>query len=142
MASDKISVDEIMLRIKEEAGRLRARSIVDFTLQPLELASFTPWSEKKPLPVKGEYHLHELTAFDDKEFVRNVFRVLLKREADSAGERHFLEKLRDMSLTKTEIIWEVRYSEEGRKIACNIIGLEHRYDMLHRVKKLQGHPWA
>lgn len=71
----------------------------------------------------GRYHLNDLLKYHDRDFVRNAYRALLKREPDDSGYNHFLDSLRGGQLTKQEIIVILRASPEGRDKAIKIEGL-------------------
>jgi SAM-dependent methyltransferase len=78
----------------------------------------------------GRYHLKDLLQYHDREFVRNAYRALLKREPDDTGYKQFLEGLRSGRLTKQDILVILRASPEGRNKAVSIDGL--RFPVLRR----------
>lgn len=59
----------------------------------------------------------------DKEFIARAYKGILVRSPDPGAFEHFLERLRDGSLTKIEILGRMRYSPEGREKAVGINGL-------------------
>lgn len=88
-----------------------------------------PLSEQKPA-----YCLAELLAFSDREFVENAYRVVLRRAADHEGLSHYLGRLRAGSLSKVEVLGELRWSSEGvsRGIHINGLLLPYRLQQLKR----------
>lgn len=71
------------------------------------------------------YQLADFLRYDDKQFVENAYRGILNREADPEGLQFYLKKLRNGSLSKTEVLGLLRYSVEFRKhkLASSIKGL-------------------
>ena len=84
----------------------------------------------------SEVTLEELISYMDEEFIDNAFRSILHREPDPVGKEFYLSKLRSGSLTKEEIVFSLRYSEEGKRAGVKVIGLK-KY-LLYR--KLSGLP--
>lgn len=149
-ASPGLKMGELMRRIQESAARKEAQgeiSRVDTTsifseLQEAESgapaeASINALSssalqitlpqlslETEPLATDGdEYHVNDLLKYHDKEFVRNAYRAVLKREADDAGYRHHLDNLRGGQYNKMDILAALRYSPEGLERNVRIKGL-------------------
>lgn len=84
----------------------------------------------------SEVTLEELISYMDEEFIDNAFRSILHREPDPVGKEFYLSKLRSGSLTKEEIVFSLRYSEEGKRAGVKVLGLK-KY-LLYR--KLSGLP--
>ncbi len=74
------------------------------------------------LKQKDEYRIGEFLQYDDKEFIVNAYRGILRRPADPSGLDHYLSALRK-GLSKIEILARLRFSKEGRKIGVGISGL-------------------
>ncbi|HEX8745951.1 MAG TPA: DUF4214 domain-containing protein, partial [Pyrinomonadaceae bacterium] len=72
---------------------------------------------------EDEYHVNELLKYHDKEFVRNAYRAVLKREADDSGYNHYLDSLRSGRYNKVDILAAMRYSPEGEERNVRIRGL-------------------
>ena len=81
------------------------------------------------------YILEDFTKYHDIEFIKNIYRVLLNREADNLGLNHKLELLRSGKRSKSEILASVRFSKEGREQNIPILGIKKRYilALLYRV---------
>lgn len=86
-------------------------------------------SEQKPA-----YCLAELLAFSDREFVDNAYRVVLRRAPDPEGLSHYLGRLRAGSLSKVEVLGELRWSTEGMSRGIHVDGLLLPY-RLQRLKR-------
>ena len=71
---------------------------------------------------KSKYRLGELMQAEDADFVINAYRALLHRPADMEGLNHYLSELRS-GLSKLEILEQLRFSAEGRRIRVRIPGL-------------------
>lgn len=90
-------------------------------LPPLRLfpVEFAP----EPEPIKaGVYRYADLSLFEDREFVRVAYRVLLRHSPDPQGERSYLARLR-AGAHKAEILLRLRLSAEGRARRVWIRGL-------------------
>ena len=70
------------------------------------------------------YHVNDLLKYHDRDFVKNSYRAILKREPDEAGFRHNLELLRSGAFNKIDILKSLRYSDEGKLNGVNIAGLK------------------
>ena len=79
--------------------------------------------------------LERLLAFRDQEFIHAVYRHVLRREPDPIGVAYYLTSLRTGSLTRVEILVNVRFSQEGRQVGAVIPGLTRSYWTI-RVAKL------
>lgn len=98
--------------------------------EKIDLKSLELQSEFKPTDT-NKYNLNELLQYHDRDFVRNAYRALLKREPDDAGYNHYLDGLRSGRLTKQDIIVILRASPEGRNKGVQIDGL--RLPVLRRT---------
>ena len=70
------------------------------------------------------YHVNDLLKYHDRDFVKNAYRAILKREPDEAGFQHNLELLRSGVFNKIDILKSLRYSDEGELNGANIAGLK------------------
>jgi len=132
MTTTQISVEEIMHRIREEVRRRKAQmkqkaapAMTDspereFSLEPIRLSFSLP---EQRIEIKDSYHVNELLAFHDAEFVKNAYRAILRREPDHEGYEHYLTGLRNGKFSKIEILGRLRYSPEGRQKGVKIKGL-------------------
>lgn len=85
----------------------------------------------------SEVYLRELTCYFDEEFIDNAFRAILHREPDPAGKSFYLSRLRNGELTKEDIVISLRYSEEGKRVGVNVVGLK-KYILLNRLLSVPG----
>ena len=61
-------------------------------------------------------HIDALLCLNDEAFIDNVYKYALERESDEKGKAYFLAKLREYTLTKSDILYILQNSEEGRSI--------------------------
>ncbi|MEJ7615632.1 MAG: methyltransferase domain-containing protein [Pyrinomonadaceae bacterium] len=90
--------------------------------EPAELDDFPSAPEFVPR-ADNQYHIGELLAHEDREFVRTAYRAILRREPDDAGLGHHLDELRSGKVNKTDIIESLRNSPEGEKQQVKVKGL-------------------
>ncbi len=83
------------------------------TLSP----EFVPHSDKT-------YHVNDLLKYQDRDFIRNAYRAILKREPDQAGFLHNLKLLQSGAFNKIDILASLRYSDEGKLGGVTIDGLK------------------
>lgn len=136
----KLSVEEIMDRIKKEVAKRRGEnpdsdpvSEIEDNLTPSENNHEIQYnyidaipSRKVPFEQKEVYEYSDFTKYHDENFIINVYRGLLKREPDTEGFRHYLELLRNGEMSKPEIISLIRYSGEGRQKGVKLLGFKKR----------------
>ncbi|MBQ8110809.1 MAG: DUF4214 domain-containing protein, partial [Clostridia bacterium] len=79
-----------------------------------------------------------LLMLDDAEFVENVYRQILGREADSAGASHWLRACRMGEKTKDDMIFELRMSGEGVRKGVFISGARCDEAQLEKLTALKG----
>lgn len=90
----------------------------------------TPLTFDLPLADKNQiqYALHELLAYDDRDFVHNAYQAILKRQPDPSALISALEGLRSGKLDKIEILLEMTSSNESRDKGVRVSGLRsHRF---------------
>ena len=75
---------------------------------------------------KKIYEYSDFTKYNDKAFIEEVYRGLLKREVDQNGLDLYLTKLRNAQKSKMEIISLVRASKEGREKNIKLLGFYKR----------------
>jgi hypothetical protein len=132
MDNSEINVDMIMKKIKEEVARKKK--------QYPEI--------KEPEAIKHSdfiYCLSDFTEFEDKDFIINGYRKILKREPDSESFISYLSDLQRGALKKKDIIEELLYSEEGIKNHIKIIpSLQDEMSLLNLdnicLTKFRRHP--
>jgi 2-polyprenyl-3-methyl-5-hydroxy-6-metoxy-1,4-benzoquinol methylase len=69
------------------------------------------------------YHVDELLRFHDREFVRNAYRAILKREPDDVGYAAYLKNLRSGRFNKIDVLASLRFSDEGKRKGVGVQGL-------------------
>ncbi len=132
MDNSEINVDMIMKKIKEEVARKKK--------QYPEI--------KEPEAIKHSdfiYCLSDFTEFEDRDFIINAYRKILKREPDSESFISYLSDLQRGALKKKDIIEELLYSEEGIKNHIKIIpSLQDEMSLLNLdnicLTKFRRHP--
>ncbi len=72
------------------------------------------------------YIISNFTDYDDEEFINNVYKIILQREADIYGKEEYLSKLRSRKLSKEDIILRLHFSKEGRGKNIRILGSKKR----------------
>ncbi len=98
LRSGKMTKSEIISSLhKSKEGRIAHVSLSDL-----------------PFQIKKRYTYSDFMQYDDEEFVRNVYRGILKRVADIDGFNHLLKVLRSGEATKEDIIASLRKCEEGK----------------------------
>ncbi len=80
-----------------------------------------------------DYAIGELTGLQYVAFVDNAFRALLKRPADEPGKDRQL-RLLAVGASKAEVLGNLRYSNEGRRLGVRIRGLLPRYALAKLVR--------
>jgi len=73
-----------------------------------------------------DYSIGELTGADYQDFVELAFRSLLKRDPDDAGSEAQI-RLLAAGRPKAEILGNLRWSAEGRRVGTRVRGLRPRY---------------
>ena len=76
-----------------------------------------------PLEKREQYELSDLLGYHDEAFIRNAYRVILKREPDDSGFVKYLDNLRSGRYSKIDILRSLRFSPEGRNANVQIKGL-------------------
>lgn len=83
-----------------------------------------------------DYAIAELTGSDYVDFVEHAFRAILKRPSDEGGRAQQLQLLAQGS-GKAEVIGNLRWSPEGRRIGARVRGLLPRY-ALAKLGRVRG----
>lgn len=71
----------------------------------------------------NHYHVTDLLKYHDRDFIWNAYRAILKREPDESGLRDFLERLRNGTRNKIDILASLRSSAEGKRANVTVEGL-------------------
>src|SRR5687768_1976230 len=69
------------------------------------------------------YHINDLLKYHDRDFVRNAYLAILKREPDEAGFLYNLKLLQSGAFNKIDILASLRYSDEGKVNGVTVNGL-------------------
>lgn len=91
-----------------------------------QISSLPPLKLQPELENRDRYHVNDLLGFHDEVFLRNAYKVILKREPDDSGMAHFLKNLRSGRYSKLDILSMMRFSPEGENVNVHIEGLEKR----------------
>ena len=100
-----------------------------------QITSLPPLKLQPDLEERDRYHVNDLLGFHDEVFVRNAYRVILKREPDDAGMAHFLKNLRNGRYNKLDVLTALRFSSEGANVNVPIEGLSKR-SLLRRMYRV------
>ena len=84
------------------------------------------------------YHVQYLLGFEQPDFLRNAFQVILGRDPDPRSHSFFDERLSRGVMTPVEVLGHIRESPEGRERGVKIRGLRPR-SLLARI--LRRVPW-
>ncbi len=88
-------------------------------------------SKYKPSDIDRNYYKYDdFLHYENKEFIINIYNIILQREPDKDGYNNYLSLLQSGTKSKTEIIFMIRYSKEGRNINIKLITSKKRYLIL------------
>ena len=137
---DGLDLAELMAQIRKDAetrkrsslnngdpARYRQLIVQNFNafLAP-QISSLPPLNLQPELEKRDRYHVNDLLGFHDEVFVRNAYKVILKREPDDSGMAHFLKNLRNGRYSKLDVLSALRFSAEGENVNVQIEGLSRR----------------
>ncbi len=141
------SIEELMSRMREGAARRRIDDGLSANREPLaqttgliddgkgnarfarSASSTTVAHAPLVLQPKFEpraddsYHARDLLKYHDRDFVRNAYHAILKREPDAAGFKQFIEGLRAGQLNKIDVLAQLLRSPEGEAKNVRVNGL-------------------
>jgi len=135
--TDGLDLAQLMAQIRKDAesrkrsslnngdpSRYRQLIIQSFNafLAP-QISSLPPLKLQPELEKRDRYHVNDLLGFHDEVFVRNAYKVILKREPDDSGMAHFLKNLRSGRYSKVDVLSALRFSSEGENVNAQIEGL-------------------
>ncbi len=135
--TDGLDLAQLMAQIRKDAesrkrsslnngdpARYRQLIIQNFNafLAP-QISSLPPLKLQPELEKRDRYHVNDLLGFHDEVFVRNAYKVILKREPDDSGMAHFLKNLRNGRYSKLDVLSALRFSSEGENVNVQIDGL-------------------
>ncbi len=133
-----LSVEEIMNKIKQEVQKNKQVNIPALKPQVETTCGESNYNAQfSSLDVvdsvvehfvqKDIYEYSDFSKYHDVEFIKNCYRGLLRREADSDGLEYYLNLLRSGAKNKSEIISILHYSKEGRVKNVKLLGSKKRY---------------
>lgn len=117
-------LDRVKAEIRADADRARARAPMrrDEAPTPTARSSVVDGIERERIG----YAIGELTDAHYAAFVDRAFRALLKRPPDPAGNETQLRLLAS-GASKAEILGNLRWSPEGKRVGTRVRGLPLRY---------------
>jgi SAM-dependent methyltransferase len=129
----KQDIEQLMLRIRQAASARNHGERQTRVPFPAPIVSKNPFEVNLPglnlspdfRPNKDHhYHVNDLLKYHDRDFVRNAYRAILKREPDESGFRECLERLRSGDINKIDVLASLRGSAEGKQNNDVIEGLK------------------
>ena len=134
---DSLDLDQIMDQIRKDAEQRKRnafqngapgfyRQLLSQGLDDLLSQTTPPFPDLKLQPAlekRDQYHINDLLGFHDETFIKNAYKVILKREPDDSGFARYLENLRSGRYSKIDILRSLRFSPEGQKANVSIAGL-------------------
>ena len=118
-----LSVEEIMQKIKDEVNKIKNIENKDLNIKNINIIN----QAGQVFIKKDIYEYHDFTKYHDKEFIQNIYKALLKRDADESGLNQYLHLLRSGQRTKNEIITSLRFSKEGKIHNIKLLRAKRRY---------------
>jgi len=119
-------LERIKAEIRDEAAAARQRTPLP-RIEPRVATTADPAPAGSGIePARLDYVIADLTGADYGAFIDHAFRSLLKREPDPAGAGEHLRRLIE-GAPKAEILGDLRWSGEGRRIGARVRGLLPRY---------------
>jgi 2-polyprenyl-3-methyl-5-hydroxy-6-metoxy-1,4-benzoquinol methylase len=145
----KVSVEEIMaeirLKVKSPYREIRSQGSLErersssstflalkrFSklLHSLGLSFIVVWFRRN-IFLYDKHHIYRIEDFliyYDQEFLENAYKYLLQRKIDTHGMKNYLSRLRNGSLSKTDILLMLYYSKEGRSKNVILKGSKKRF---------------
>lgn len=133
-SSSELDVDQLMNAIRDAAVKKHPDLDIDtkHTVIPSDLPVVQQKKHWEPLTLSppfefhsnDAYHVNDLLKYHDRDFIRNAYQAILKREPDEAGFLHNIRLLRSGVFNKIDILASLRYSDEGKGAGVKITGLK------------------
>ncbi|HKO59813.1 MAG TPA: DUF4214 domain-containing protein [Pyrinomonadaceae bacterium] len=89
---------------------------------PVDCSEFN--TEIHLLPERADYHISELLAYHDRNFIKQAYAAILKRSPTESEFASQTENLRSGRERKIEIIENLLRSSEGKRVNTRITGLK------------------
>ena len=136
----ELSVDEIMVRIREEVEKMKKQngnielknecnnfsdSLIVHTHESNKHSISNP--EIDDLEHKTTYNINEFLKYHDHKFVEIAYNHILQRPLDAGGKSIYLESLRQGRMSKIDILGRLCFSPEGRRKKVKIKKLILRF---------------
>lgn len=118
-------LERVKAEIRAEAELARARTPLPRHEPPPREQASSPTSDGIDRS-RLDYSIGELVASEHRAFLDDAFRALLKRPPDDAGSTLQVRVLAAGG-SKAEVLGNLRWSPEGRRIATRVPGLRPRY---------------
>ena len=148
-AGDGLNLPQLMDQIRKDAEDRKRNShdngapafYRQLIFQDFDALLFTPDLPLPPLNLQPalekryHYHLNDLLGFHDEPFVRNAYKVILKREPDDTGLTNYLNDLRNGRYSKIDVLSSLRFSPEGENANVQIEGLK-RLSVLRKIYRV------
>ena len=110
MKDRSIDVNQLVHRIKKmKFGRKKKRGDNDQRISSM--------------PSNSQLEVEDFLIYEGDEFIDCAYKIILGRDPDTEGLKHFKPKLKSGSLNRVEILNELRFSPEGQMRGINIKGL-------------------
>ena len=127
--NNSLHIDDIIKRVKAEAKNkeVKYNQDINTSFRLKEDNSNILINNSKSFVNKDDYEYSDFTRYHDIEFISNIYKGLLLRDADKKGLSHYLNLLRSGKKSKSEIISIIRYSKEGRNKNVKLLGSKKRF---------------
>ncbi|WP_395679645.1 methionine biosynthesis protein MetW [Dokdonella sp.] len=129
-------LERVKTEILAEAARLRASTPLPRVDPPADETTFAAPVIDGIERQRLDYAIEELTGSDYVAFVEQAFRAVLKRPSDEGGREQQVQLLAQ-GAAKAEVLGNLRWSPEGRRIGVRVRGLLPRY-ALAKLGRVRG----
>lgn len=126
--------EQLLHTLKERVRQRNRQELIDY-IDELAPEYTIPVTEELLVDDKMAYRLPELLGCHDEDFIRNIYRCILKREVDFTGLQAGIEALQVERCSRIQLLGRLRYSEEGVRHGVYVRGLGKAY-FLARLQKL------
>ena len=130
--STELDVDELMSAIRDAVAKKHPNLDTGTNHKRISDGLRQQNTQRAPLTLSPEfrfhgndaYHVNDLLKYHDRDFIRNAYLAILRREPDEAGFLHNLQLLQSGAFNKIDILASLRYSDEGKVNDVTINGLK------------------
>ena len=92
--------------------------------------------------LKAAYSLSALLGGDDAGFVTGAYQILLGREPDEEGQRTYQEQLATGTMSRIDVLRDLRFSVEGQALNVEVTGLLPLPVEQPITERLVPEPWS